>query len=274
MGWWTNAVQYATEALAIVLILRLLSLRNRHQRVYIVFSLFLAIELLSTAVYFVSIQWWSGVDYRLLWICSTFVLWLFSLAVVYSLAQAILAELPGILRFSRRLLNTIFPLALVIALSTVWSEYLATGGAKWADPIDRLLIVWYSVDRAISMAALVVLVAILAFILWFPVKMSRNLAIFSIGFGIYFASKTGLALLRTHAAQGVLSVSTISVLSTCVNLVLVLCFTYWIIFIDLKGQTAQVRLGHIWRPTDQGSLIEQLESLDLALLRSSRRLEL
>jgi hypothetical protein len=52
------------------------------------------------------------------------------------------------------------------------------------------------------------------------------------------------------------------------------CFLYWIVFIDPKGQTAQVRMGHSWRSTEQSKLIQQLEALNLALLRNSQRLEL
>jgi hypothetical protein len=271
MNWWIDAAQYATEALAFVLILRLLSLRDRRERVYLTFALFLGAELLSTVGYFVLRH---RFDYRLLWICSTSILWIFYLSVVYSLAKAVLAELPGILRFSRSLLTIVFPLAVLVALSTARSEYWATGGANFRNQIDRVLVIWYVLDRAISMSALLVLIVILAFILWFPVKMSRNLAILSIGFVVYFGSETGLGLLRSYSGRGVLQASTIALVSICGNLVLVLCFAYWIAFIDSKGQTAQVRIGHSWRPADQTRLIQQLESLDLALLRNSRRLEL
>jgi len=271
MNWWIDAAQYATETLSLVLILRLMFLRDRQQSVYLIFALFLAAELLTTAGYFVLR---SRLDYRLFWICSTSILWIFYLSVVYSLAKAVLAELPGILRFSRKLLIIVFPLAIFIALSTARSEYWATGGANFKDRTDRVLVVWYVLDRAISMSALLVLIVILAFILWFPVKMSRNLAILSIGFVVYFGSETGLDLLRTYSGRGVLQPYTIAILDTCGSLVLIFCFAYWIAFIDLKGQTVQVRLGHSWRPADQIKLIQQLESLDLALLRNSRRLEL
>jgi hypothetical protein len=246
--------------------------------VYVVFALFLAFQLVSAAEYLFLSHWFSQkVDYRLVWITSTAASWLFSLSLVYSLAKAVLAGLPGVFRFSRILLNSIFPLAIIGALLTVRGEYSITGAWRYSDPVDRFVTIGLVLDRAISMASVLVLVAILAFILWFPVRMPRNLAIMSVGLVVYFGSKTGLALLRSYAVPGTITRSSQDLrelISVGVNVVVVCCFLYWIIFIDPKGQTAQVRIGHSWRASEQGKLIQQLEALNVALLRNSQRLEL
>jgi len=278
MNWWISAAQYATETLALVLIVRLLSLRDKRESVYVVFALFLAFQLLSTSEYLVLSRWFlNKLDYRLVWIVSTVAGWLFSLSLVYSLAKAVLASLPGVLKFSRILLNSVFPIAIIGALLTVRGEYSITGAGHYSDPTDQFVVVGLVIDRAISMASLFVLVAILAFILWFPVKMPRNLAIISVGLVVYFGSKTGLALLRSYAVSGAISRSSQhlrELVSVGVSAVVICCFLYWIIFIDPKGQTAQVRIGHSWRSSEQGKLIQQLEALNLALLRNSQRFEL
>jgi hypothetical protein len=278
MNWWISAPQYATETLALVLIVRLLSLRDRREGVYVVFALFLAFQLLSATEYLVLSRWFvHKVDYRLVWIVSTVASWLFSLWLVYSLAKAVLAGLPGVFRFSRILLNSVFPLAIIGALLTVRGEYSITGAWRYPDPVDRLVMVGSVLDRAISMASLLVLVAILTFILWFPVKMPRNLAVISVGLVVYFGSKTGLELLRSYAVSGTISRSSQDfreVVSVGASVIVICCFLYWIVFINPKGQTSQVRMGHSWRTSEQGKLMEQLEALNLALLRSSQRVEL
>jgi len=272
--WWISALQYATSTLSLILIFRLLLLREKREGVYSVFAFFLAFQLVPSAAYLILSRWFPGkVDYRLLWLAISVVYWTFSLALVYSLAKAVLAELPGLLRFSRILLNCVFPLAIILALSTASGEYSITGAAKLPDSVDRMVAIGFVLDRAISMAALLILAAILAFILWFPVKMPRNLAIFCVGLVVYFGSKTGLALLRTYFAPGLSRQST-EVVSASMTIVLVLCFVYWIIFMDAKGQTAEVRLGHSWRVADQRRLLNQLESLNGALLRNSERMQL
>ena len=113
-------------------------------------------------------------------------------------SSEILKSLPGILRFSRVVLNVIFAVAILLALLTVLPEYSAAGGAKFPDPIDRFLIAFFVLNRAVAMAALLVLACILAFILWFPVQMHRNLAVFSVGLVVYFAVKVALLLARSY----------------------------------------------------------------------------
>jgi len=270
MNLWINAAQYATEVLAIVLIFRLLWLRERRERVYYVFILFLAVQSSQSIVYFAYSRWgMNKVDYRLIWLCSTAFSAIFSLWLVYALAKAVLAELPGILRFSRTLLNIAFPLAIVVAFSTARSEYGLIRGGNFVDPMDRLTRICSVADRGISMAAVLLLIAILAFILWFPVRMSKNLAIFSVGFVVYFASKTGIELINLYSTLGGKATA---VLSTVDSVVLILCFLYWIFFIDAQGQRAQVRIGHSWRVAEQAKLLEQLESLNGVLMRSSQRM--
>jgi hypothetical protein len=278
MNWWISALQYATETLALVLIVRLLSLRGRREGVYMVFALFLAFQLASTGEYLFLSHWFGEkLDYRVVWIVSATAGCLVSLWLVYSLAKAVLAGLPGVLRFSRILLNAVFPIAIIGALLTVRGEYSVTGAGLYSDSMEQFVVAGLVVDRAISMASLFVLVAILAFILWFPVKMPRNLAIMSVGLVVYFGSKTGLELLRSYAAPGAISGSSAQLrelLTVGVSAMVICCFLYWIVFIDPKGQTAQVRMGHSWRSTEQNKLIQQLEALNLALLRNSQRLEL
>jgi hypothetical protein len=270
MNWWRNAAQYATEALAVVLIFRLLWLRDRRNVVYSVFVGFLAVQLMGAPAYFACHLWGQGkIDYRIVWMFFTTALDLFSLWLVYSLARAVLAELPGILRFSRILLYIIFPLSIVIAFSTAPGEYWLTRAKNFHAVVDRLMFLCMVTDRGVSMASVLILIAILAFILWFPVKMSRNLAIFSVGLVVYFGSKTGLELLMIYSA---LDARTTASLSTSVSIVLISCFVYWIVFIDPKGQTAQVRLGHGWRLKEQDKLLGQLESINGVLMRTSQRI--
>ncbi len=268
MKLWLNVSQYVTELLALGLIFRLLWLRNRENSVYAVFIGFLIAELTGTLGYF-ACERWKQLDYRVFYFISIALLAAFSLLLVYSLSKAVLAELPGILRFSRFLLNTVFLLAILLAFSTSRSEYLLTPSKTYIERVDRLIFAFVVADKGIAMASVVILVVILAFILWFPVKMSKNLAIFSIGLVVYFASKTGLELVKIYVRFGS---TTMEILDIVFSGVLSLCFCYWIAFLDSKGSLTTVRIGHGWQPEEQEKLIKQLESLNGALMRSSQQL--
>jgi hypothetical protein len=270
---WTRLAQYVTDIFGLLLIVRLLSIRIRLHNVYGVFCAFLGFQLLDSLVSLIEYVFRDRqlVDYRISWMSFRVIAWILSLWIVYSLLSAILQTFPGILRISRMLLNAIFSLALLVALLTIGPEYSAAGAEKFTDPIARMVVAWYVLDRVISMAAVIVLLAVLVFILWFPVQMPRNLAAFSVGLVIYFASKTALRLLRTYMAHKKVSQEGLDLVSNTTNFVLSACFAYWIVSITPKGQTKEVRLGHSWRTDEQGRLLGQLESMNAALLRGARR---
>jgi hypothetical protein len=265
---WSRTAQYVSDILALFLIIRLAAIRVRLPGLYRVFVAFLALQLLDSLTSLALYAFYRELhlDYRLFWMSLQAVAWVLSLWMVYALLSEILKSLPGILRFSRVLLNVIFALAVLLALLTVFPEYSAAGGAKFPHLISRVLIAFFAMSRAIATAALLVLACILAFILWFPVQMHRNLAVFSVGLVIYFASKVGLLLARSY-----LSPQNSHLLSTAMAFVGAACFAYWFVSITVQGQAVNVRWGHSWRLEEQRRLITQLESMNTALLRSAAR---
>ncbi len=266
MKFWIDVAQYATEVLALILMFRLLLLRGGDNHVYRIFVGFLATQSFGVFAYFMCAHW-RQIDYRTVWLCFTAVLAVLSLWLAYSLAQTVLAELPGILRFSRRLLNIAFPLAVLIAFSTARSEYWMTPSRSMRPLSDQLIYAFIVAEKGISLAAVIVLMVILAFILWFPVKMAKNLAVFSIGLVVYFAAKTALKLLVIYS-----SVHAAEIIDLCVSGVLILCSIYWMVFITEKGQRTEVRVGHGWHPEEQEKLLGKLEALNGVLMRSSQQL--
>ena len=123
---WSHIAQAGNTALAMLLIVRLLILRLHS--VYRVFCAFLLFDLLTSLITFVeTVLHNPRFDYRLTWIAFEVVSWILSLWMVYALLEAILANLPGILRFSRKLLNVTFLVALFVTILTAKPEYAAWG---------------------------------------------------------------------------------------------------------------------------------------------------
>jgi len=260
---WSHIAQGSSDALTILLIARLLTLRLHS--VYRVFCAFLLFQLAASFTAFLeTVLHDPRLDYRITWMSLRPIGWVLSLWMVYGILKAILAHLPGILRFSRKLLNTVFVCSILVALLTARPEYSA-GLARFPDRIDQALGVVFVLERVISMVALLVLVSILAFMLWFPVQMPRNLAIFSVGFVVYFAANTALFLILTfgshHISRGI---------SDVLMFVVCACCAYWSIFITAGGESRPVRVGHSWRTDEQERLIGQLEAMNTALLRARR----
>lgn len=262
---WPHIAEIASDAIAIVLVLRLLNLRLH--RVYRVFCVFLIFEVATSGV----VLWFHfnppQLDYRVAWLSFAPIGWILYLAMTYTLLNALLTKFPGILRFSRRVLHVSFIAAAVIGILTARSGFLAyEHNVGIFQPIDRLVAVGVVGERIFSMVAALALIATLAFILWFPVQMPRNLAVFSVGFVIYFAARTSLLVVYSFWSglnNNVLNVAQLSVISVCL--------LYFLIFINKAGEEAPARLGHSWNSAEQQRLIGQLEAMNAALVRSARR---
>jgi hypothetical protein len=262
---WEQIAKGVDVALCVALIARLLVLRLH--RVYRIFCLFLLSELLGSLIAFVKyLAPESRPDYRIIWMVAESVIWIFILWTVYALLGAVLANLPGILGFSQKLLNIAFISAAILGLLTAPAEYSLSGAAAYVDPIARSVGIGFVLDRVLSTVALLVLVSILGFMLWFPVEVSRNLIVFSTGFLVYFAAKTALSLTRSFS-----SLEDVRLVSQLIMLISGACFAYWAMFISRQGETVPVRIGHSWHRRDQERLIGQLDAMNAALLRGAVR---
>ncbi len=261
---WVRIEEGADIGLRLALAIRLLALRLH--RVYRIFFLFLVSELaFSLAILVKDFAPDALPDYRLMWITIQTIVWIFTLATVYALLDTVLAKLPGILGFSRKLLNGTFAIAILLGLASARPEYLVSGAAGLTG-IDRLVGIWIVLDRAICTVALLSMVSILGFLLWFPVEISKNLLVFSTGFFVYFAAKTGLFLTRSFFSH-----ESRHLVSNLVMFISSACLAYWAMFLSCQGETVPVRVGHIWHRREQERLVGQLEAMNAALLRAAAR---
>lgn len=269
---WPSITQYVELCLGFVLVARLLSLHLH--RVYRYFCIFLLADISGTLIWAVQLRTQGTplhFDYRIAWLCERLVTWIFTLLTVYALLDAILARLPGILKLSRKVLNISFAVAVLIGLLTALPEYRAAAESqvlhsRLAHVVSGAIVL----DRVIASVALIMLLCILVFLIWFPVEMSRNLVTFFSGFVVYFALKACLMLalsLRSNAAPDFIR------FTNMLSAVLVAAiFAYWTIFITKAGENvpAKLRVAQ-WHRREEDLLIAQLEAMNASLLRAVRR---
>jgi hypothetical protein len=269
---WPSVTQYVELCLGFALVAKLLSLHLH--RVYGYFSIFLIADISGSLVWALQVHTQGTplqFDYRIAWLAERLTIWIFTLLTVYALLGAILAQLPGILKLSRRVLNCSFVAAIVISFLTALPEYKAALSTqvprgRLADIISSAFIV----DRVVASVALICLLCILLFLVWFPVEMSRNLAVFFSGFVVYFAVKASLMLTvslrsnRTDAFMRIANMVSAVLLATV--------FAYWAIFITKAGENvpAKIRLA-AWPKRQEELLLTQLEAMNASLLRAVRR---
>ncbi len=260
---WGHIAQGVNDGLSVVLIARLLFLRLHS--VYRILWAYLLVQLLGSLIEFAHRIMPHRWDYRISWIPIQVALWALSLGMVYAFLKGVLGSLPGILRFSRKLLNITFALAFGVALWSAFEEYSNSHAVKFVTPLGRWMGRMFVLDRAISSAAFLVILTILCFVLWFPVQMPRNLAMFSVGFAAYFAAATASLLAWSLFSGSFRLVDNLNMVA------LSLCYIYWIFFLTPEGESIPVRMGHSWDAREQDRLLGQLEAMNASLLRSARR---
>ncbi len=263
---WMRIAFVLNSILDLVLIIRLVTL-GLH-KVYRIFCAFLVFELISASL--VLVERFSALsnylDYRVVWITLRLGSWILSIWMIYALLQVMLHNFPGILRVSQRVLNVVWPLSIGVALVSGIPEYAASGAGAVTQVMERLVIIALVCERVIATVVLLVLLLMLLFILWFPVRMPRNLALFSVGFVVYFSAETTLLLLRSFYSH-----ESFELLANGLTFMSCICLVYWITFLNKQGETAPVTLGHSWRVSRQSELMTDLEALNRTLARAGRR---
>lgn len=265
---WPSIAQYVELCVGFFLVVRLLS-QHLH-RVYRYFCVFLLADVSGILIWFFQKQTQHTrfhFDYRIPWLADQAFVWVFTLLTVYALLDAVLAGLPGILKLSRRVLNVSFGVAIVVGLIGAIHEYtVAVSKAPLTGRLAHVITAAFVLDAAIASVALLVLISIFVFLLWFPVQLSRNLAIFSSGFVFYFALKVCLMLSVTLRSKELIRLSGMSIAFLSAGV-----FAYWAIFISKLGENVPAKLSRAWHHREEQLLIGQLEALNASLLRAVRR---
>jgi hypothetical protein len=261
---WIWIALCAKACIGIALIARLLAL-NLHG-VCRVFCIFVLYESLCSSL--ILVQHYLTVptlNYNLEWLVLMAPSWIMNLWMVYAVLDAVLARLPGILRFSRKLLNYTFVAAVVVALITAKPEFAAKANPAYHGWLDLAVSTGQVLERVIATIVLLEMLAILGFVLWFPIRIPRNLVVFSLGLVFFFFWRNILMLaeefLPTETGR--------QWASTASMLVLAGCFVYWALRLTRAGESIEVSLGHGWRQGDQKKLLAQLEAMNASLLRDT-----
>ncbi len=287
---------WANAGLTLVLMVRLVRLNLRG--VFRQFLFLLLADLLVlclTSAMKIEGSWVRyHLDYRVVYRLSVALETAITVWIVFALLRSIMLRFPGILKLSRRVLAATVLVAVCLGLVLVGvqsrldktavakakkeemtkdrdaqrkelenAKVAPTSSAK-EDQLFSSVYQTMTVDQTVSTVLLLSLVAMLLFLLWFPVDVPRNTVIFSAGYLIFFAVKSLSLFFRYFSSEALPSIN------VSIQLVTAACYLYWLFFLTLGGETAPVRLGHRWKPQEQERLLVQLDAINATLLRSAR----
>jgi len=192
--------------------------------------------------------------YYWFYICEeglTLILYLFTVLELYS---RVLKDLPGLDSLTRIAIPVIAGAATVVSTSLLAFE---------ARPVSYLA--WlYRVDRTVITTMVVFVLMITAFLVWFPIRVSRNTVVYSVGYAAYMVPK-GASLFLMNSGHGTQWLS--GVIGMTMSVV---CLLFWAIALEREGETTVVSAGILSRPEEEARLLMQLETINRSLLRAGK----
>src|SRR6185503_8606428 len=156
-----------------------------------------------------------------------------ALYVVQDLFHIALAEHPAIASFGRRTVLVAMALAAVVALAGVTLDATVLPGHF------RTVQRFATFERSMNFVILIFLLLISILLLWFPIKVRRNIVVYISGFVLFHASRSfGVLLINLRPQEATRLISTVLLGLT------LLCLLIWIVGIRPEGERVTATSGY------------------------------
>jgi hypothetical protein len=164
-----------------------------------------------------------------------------------------LAAHPAIARFGRRVVGYLLGAGCVAAGASLLILPILGPGRS------RVLYYFLAFERTADSAVVMFLLLASAFMLWFPVRISQNVAVFIGGFVTFFVTRwTALLAIGMRPAW----VNGLNIGSLSLSLV---CLIVWIALLRPQGENTSVVTGRHWNAEDMERLSGQLTAINSKL---------
>ena len=178
--------------------------------------------------------------------------------VVQDLYRSALLEHPAVASFARRTVLAAMAIASLVALSGLALD--ATNLRGEALTFHRFL----TFERSMNFLTLLFLLLVSALLLWFPIRVRRNIMVYMSGFVLFSSSRSFGTLLYNLRPQDARLISTVMLGFS------LLCLLIWIIGIQPEGEFVTATPGYRRNPEAMQRLSHQLDSIHAALARFVR----
>jgi hypothetical protein len=180
-----------------------------------------------------------------------------SVFVVMDLYAFALAAQPAMARYGRRMVGGILSISfLAAALGLLVLPIVGSMETPGRSPV---LYYFFAFERTMDSAVLFFLILVSVFMIWFPVRVPRNVAIYIGGFVAYFLTRWA-GVLMYGLRRDLMAALNLGVLS--ISLV---CLIAWIALLRAEGETASTVTGHRWNPVEMDRLRGQLAAINARL---------
>jgi uncharacterized membrane protein YcgQ (UPF0703/DUF1980 family) len=127
---------------------------------------------------------------------------------------------------------------------------------------------YYVAERAVYFSLVVFLLSILGLLMQYPITLSRNIVVHSMVFSVYFLCNTVLYLLLSMRGYAV-----IFQIVDALSVITLGAVGAWLVMLNPAGELRKLTLRPQWMPGREEELVSQLNHLNAALLRATRRID-
>jgi len=178
----------------------------------------------------------------------------FLAGMVFQVYSRVLEGLPGIASVSRRAMQVILPLSTIASLLLLSLEVTPRG------PVTLI----YLVSRTVVAALALFVLAITAFMVWFPIRVHRNAVVYLAGLALFFIPKAASMFLTNSLHAPYWFGGAVSMIACT------LCLLLWTVGFRRAGETTCLSPVRVFHPADEARLLAQLHTINRTLTHTRR----
>jgi hypothetical protein len=199
--------------------------------------------------------------YQKIWVLTEPLEWFFYVLVVLELYALVLRDYKGLSTAGRWALIA----AVLIAVLASGLTLLVPSASTIQGPLMRY---FYVADRAVYFSLMVFLLTILAFLVQYPITLSRNVIVHSLVFSVYFLGNTMIFSWLSTRRYSLALIESVKIAVASINIAALAAWLFWL---TPAGELRMSRLRPAWMPGREEVLAGHLTYLNAALLRAARK---
>jgi hypothetical protein len=200
-------------------------------------------------------------SYQYVWVLTEPLEWLFYVLVVLEIYALVLQDYRGLSTAGRLTLIA----GIVVALLASAIILMAPSQSVLVQK-SHLMRYYYVAERAVYFSLMAFLLSILGLLMRYPITLSRNIIVHSMVFSVYFLANTVIYLLLSVRGKG-----SIAAVTYAISIITLTAVGAWLVLMKQAGEHRKVRLRPQWMPGREEQLVSQLNHLNAALLRATRK---
>jgi hypothetical protein len=225
--------------------------------VYRAFSLYAAIALIRLIV-LAALPYGKNI-YAQFYFVSETIIWILCALALLEVYGMVLRNHSGIATLGRWALTGSVGASIVLSMCTLLLDY--QNSAVKYPILDNFLLL----SRLVMVSLLLFVLFIGAFLMYFPVELSRNTVLHCRIFSVYFLVKAS-----TYMAARIVPPEALLHVNAAIQVMITLCCVFWAIWLTPQGERTVSKMRQHWDAGQEERLMSQLDAINRTLVHSAK----